>query len=54
MKISVEKLVSTDFILNERYTVAFSHDVINNLHILDFPLRNVPQRVNNEIGKFPV
>ena len=54
MKISVEKLVSTDFILNESYTVAFSHDVINNLHILDFPPRNVPQRVNNEIGKFPV
>ena len=40
--------------MNESYTVELSHNVINNLHISDFPHRNVPQRVNNEIGKFPV
>ena len=38
MKISVEKLMSTDFILNESCTVALSHNVINNLHFLVFPL----------------
>ena len=41
-------------IADESYTVELSHNVINNLHISDFPHRNVPQRVNNEIGKFPV
>ena len=40
-KISVETLVSTDLILNER-TIALSHNVINKLHILDVPL-NLPQ-----------
>ena len=38
MNISVETLVSTDFMLNESCTVALSHNVINNLHLLDFPL----------------
>ena len=38
MNISVETLVSTDFILNESYTVALSHNVINKLHVFDFPL----------------
>lgn len=45
MKTSVEKLVSTDFILNESCTVALSHNVINNLHFLDFPfLRSVESK----------